>query len=257
MAKVIQLAKAGAQRPEPGAFVVTEVARDILRSLHLIHEGKGARFTMIAGLPGCGKSMSLKRFAAAENEVDYFTFKNGEDKPSDVSEVLFRHFLPGWNPNGKSIPRRREKLMEQIATSQWNPKRTLLADEAQHLSADGIEWLRGLAEDAGVSVAFAGDIRLAALIEPIPQLRSRLLRPVTINGVSKNDIGALAAAWKVAETDILTALQAAAKHPGALRNIANVLTLAADFAGNADISGQHVKAAIIDLKLATRLMGGK
>lgn len=257
MAEVIQLAKVGAQRPKPGTFVVTEAARDILRSLRLVHQGEGARFTMIAGLPGCGKSLSLKQFASAERDVDYIVFKSGEDKPSDVSEVLLRHFLPGEKPNGMSIPLRREKMMAKIATGKWRPRHTLLADEAQHMSAKGIEWLRGLAEDAGVSVAFAGDIRLAALIEPIPQLRSRLIRPVTIKDVSREDVHALAATWQIKDSDALALLQAAVEQPGALRNLVNVLDLAADFAGEAEISVQHVRAAIFDLKLASRLTGGR
>lgn len=257
MAEVVQFAKAGAQRPEPGTFVVTEIARDILRSLHLIHEGDGALFTMISGLPGCGKTMSLKQFSANESNVDYIAFKSGENKPGDVSEVLFRHYLHWENPNGKSIPLRREKLMNHIAASQWRAKRTLLADEAQHLSADGIEWLRGLAEDAGVSIAFSGDIRLSALIEPIPQLRSRMIRPVVMKGVPEADISTIAALWGVSDKDILNVLHAAAKQPGALRNISHVLSLAIDFSGSLTISGYHVRAAIVDLKLTTRLMGGQ
>lgn len=257
MAEVIELAKAGVKRPDAGAFLMTDVARDILRSLRLVHEGDGALFTMIYGLPGCGKSMTLKQFSANEGNVDYIAFKSGEGKTGDVSEVLLRHYIPWENPNGKSIPLRREILMNKIASSQWRAKRTLLADEAQHLSADGIEWLRGLAEDAGVSIAFAGDIRLAALIEPIPQQRSRMIRPVVVKGVSEVDIKTIAASWNVSDRDILNVLFAAAKQPGAMRNVTYVLSLAFDFAGGSIISAQHVRAAIVDLKLTTRLAGGK
>lgn len=221
MAEVVQLAKPGAERPEPGSFVLTETARDILRSLRLVHEGDEARFTMVAGVPGIGKTRTLAEFEASETDVAHITFKRGEGKPSDVSEVLFQHYLYWVNPNGMSLPLRRKTLLPEIAKS----ARTLIADEAQHMDADGIEWLRGLAEEAGVSVAFAGDLRLPDLINPIPQLRSRMLRPITAIRASLGDVEALAAAWGVSDAKVVRALKAVADRDGGLRNVANVLQI--------------------------------
>lgn len=235
--------------------MVTEGARDILRSLHLIHEGNGARFTLISGLPVCGKTMSLKQFSANESNLDHIAFKSGENKPSDVSEVHFRHFLPWENPNGRSIPLRRERLMNHIAANQWRARHTSLADEAQHLSAGGVAWLRGLAEETGTFIAFAGDIHPSVPIEPIPQLRSRMIRQVVMKGLPGADISTMAALWGVSDNDVLSALHAAAKQHGALRNISHVLSLALDFAGGSIISRHHLCAAIVDLKRTTRLMG--
>lgn len=251
MAEVVQLAKPGPDCPEPGGFVLTDTARDILRSLRLVHEGEDARFTMIAGVPGIGKTRTLAQFAASEEDVAHITFKRGEGKPSDVSEVLFQRYLHWVNPNGMSLPLRRKTLLMEA----FGRCRTLIADEAQHMDADGIEWLRGLAEEAGVSIAFAGDLKLPDLINPIPQLRSRMLRPITATRASLGDVQALAGAWSVSDAKVVRALKAVADRDGGLRNVVHVLRVAADFADGGQIAAGHVQAAILDMKLAPK--GGK
>lgn len=75
-------------------------------------------------------------------------------------------------------------------------------------------------------------------------------RPVTITEVDRADVEALAAANGLQEREIVTALAAVAKLKGGLRNVENVIRNAELFAGGGAVTGQHVKAAIIDLKLA-------
>jgi len=251
MTEVVQIAKPGAGRsPAPGDFILTEAASDILRSLALVHEGDAAQFTMIAGAPGVGKTFALRRFAEREARTERVEFKAGEGKPTDVSEVLFQRFLHWQEANGKSLPRRRELLVDAC-----RPICLILADEAQHLTAEGIEWLRGFAEDAGVSVAFVGDLRLDQLVRQIPQLSSRIVRPVVLKRVSARDVQAKAAVWPLLAADtaaILRALEAAAERDGRLRNVDNVLRHAALFAGCRSITAEHARAAIVDLKLDRR-----
>lgn len=254
MAEVVQIAKPDAggasALPAQGEFILTEAASDILRSLALVHEGAAARFTLVAGAPGVGKTMAVKRFAEREARADRVEFKSGEGKPTDVSEVLFQRFLHWQEPNGKSLPRRRELLVEACRAI-----RLILADEAQHLTAEGIEWLRGFAEDAGVSVAFVGDLRLDQLARSIPQISSRIVRPVVLKKVSARDVQALAATRSLLPAGvpaILRALEAAAEKGGRLRNVDNVLHLAGLFAGSGPITAEHVRAAIVDLKLDRR-----
>ena len=165
MAEHLRLANTEAPQIEAGGFVQTETACSILQSLQLIELIDGPAMTMIAGASGVGKTRTLEHFAGqyalGEIYLGHVTFKRGEGKPGDVSEVLFQHFRHWDKANGKSLPLRRDLLLSHRCVSRL---RVLLADEAQHLLPDGIEWLRGLCEEAGVAVAFVGDLELPRLI---------------------------------------------------------------------------------------------
>jgi hypothetical protein len=134
----------------------------------------------------------------------------------------------------------------------------LLIDEGQFLNqhnrktgktGEALEWTRGLAETWGQQIAFCGDLTLASAIATMPQLQSRMRRPVIIGRVNPNDVAALieGTGFKTAEiTYLLTALAAL---KGELRNVENVVRLAGLFAGSDAPTFAHVKAATIDMKL--------
>lgn len=257
MAQVIPFAEVPrTPPPEPGAFVETETARDILRSLELALATAGA--TMIAGRPGVGKTSALDRFHAdRRGEVLRITATAGMASPWWMATEL----LKGWGVDPRRDGGGLETAFAQLARYvPANGYRMILVDEAQYLDqrsrrADqgaGFEWLRGLTEKAGIALALAGDLALSGGIERFPQLRSRMVRPVVIDRVTPRDVAGVAASYGVTGPIEMKALMAVARKAGALRNVGNVLKLASIFAGRASIGGEHIAAAILDLKLAPR-----
>lgn len=246
MAELLRFATALARPRDPKDFVVTETAEDILRSLNLIRSINGSAMTMITGVPGVGKTRTLQHFCAAQGyDSFYFSVARDEGKPSGVAEVLLGFF--GIRSNGLSLTKARERLMQYIGQG-----RLIAVDEAQHLTAAGAEWLRAMAEDGGIDLVLCGDQKLADLVGGIPQLYSRMRRPVKILTASKADVVAVAEGGGFESPDAIKVLCAIAKLKGGLRNVENVIRMAQLFAGSQPPDLSHLKAAILDMKLAPR-----
>lgn len=243
MAELLKFATADSRPRSPGGFVRTETAEDILRSLHLMRSINGTAMTMIAGVPGIGKTHTLKHFCEPIGyDVIYMAVACDEGKPSGLAEVLMRFHL--GSANGHSLTKARERLANLIGQG-----RVLVIDEAQYLTPAGAEWLRSLAETGGFDLVLCGDLRLAALVESIPQLYSRMRRPIRIASVKQADVEAVAAGTGFESPEAIKALFAVAKLRGGLRNVENVVQMAQLFAGNDRPGSAHLKAAIVDLKL--------
>jgi hypothetical protein len=80
-------------------------------------------------------------------------------------------------------------------------------------------------------------------------------RPVLIEGVKPADVEAIAVAAGFAMPDAIGMLTAVARQKGGLRNVENVLRLAGLFSRDGRPDLTHLKAAILDMKLAPK--GGK
>jgi hypothetical protein len=243
MANVVKMTTAEARPRAPGGFVRTDTAADILRSLELVRSIDGTAMTMIAGAPGVGKSRTLFEFCAGIGyDAIVLTVASGEGSPFDLATELARMYRE--NANGKSLAYLRDMFARWIG-----PGRLIAVDEAQYLTPKGAEWLRALAEDGGIDLVLCGDLALSAMVEGIPQLRSRMVRPVLVAGVSEPDVSALATEYGYSDALAVKALHAVACRAGGLRNVQNVLRLAKLFAGAAPPDLGHLKAAIIDMKL--------
>lgn len=68
---------------------MTETARDILRSLDLVRQIGGAAMTMIAGIPGTGKSEAVKHYAAANEEDCIYIQAVRAREPPGTSRTAF------------------------------------------------------------------------------------------------------------------------------------------------------------------------
>lgn len=243
MAELLKFATAEARPRAPGDFVRTETAEDIFRSLNLMRSIEGTAMTMIAGAPGIGKTHALKQFLAPIHyDALFVSVAAGEGKPSGLAESLMRLHL--GIANGNNLTKARETIARLIGTG-----RVLAVDEAQYLTPDGAEWLRAMAESGGFDLVLCGDLRLAELVEGIPQLYSRMRRPIRITSASQADVEAVAAGTGFDSPEAIKVLCAVARLRGGLRNVENVLKLAQLFAGHERPGSAHLKAAILDLKL--------
>lgn len=139
-----------------------------------------------------------------------------------------------------------------------------MVDEAQYLkqknrrtgqTGEAFEWLRAMADDGGFDVVFCGDLTLPNAIGEMPQLRSRLLRPLILKTVNRADVAAIVEGSAFGNDASIDALCAVARLPGGLRNVENVIRMATLFTGDATPNVAHLKAAIVDMKLAPK--GGR
>ena len=257
MADHLRLAKTNdAPRRELGAFVMTETARDIHRSLDLVSQIGGAAMTMVAGVPGTGKSEAIKAYAEMNaKRCIYIQAVRGEGTPWNFAHSLGEYW--GYSkPVFRTVQEARMKFAQYIG-----PDKLLLVDESQYLhqknrrtgmTGEAIEWLRGVSDTAGFQVALCGDLNLLSAVASMPQLQSRMRRPGVIEGVNPKDVVALTAGTGFEGREAVNALVAVSGLKGGLRNVENVIRLASLFAGHDTPQLPHLKAAILDMKLAPK-----
>lgn len=237
-------AGAGTRRRDAGGFVETAAARDILRSLHMASLPSGTGMTMIAGAPGVGKTAAVRRFIQEDpDRARHVTAVRGEGGIYPVADLVLSLWGDGTRNRSRTDVRR-----DILARLEWEPF-FVVVDEAQHLAPDALEWLRAIREEARTPVAFVGDLALERAVRAIPQLWSRMARPVILRAPSREDVAELARPAGLDEPRILRALEGVARRAGGLRNVRAVLDLAGLFAGDGPVEPCHVRAAITDMKL--------
>ena len=239
-----------------GDFALTETAQDIHRSLDLVRQIGGAAMTMIAGIPGSGKSQAVAQYAAQNSRnCVYVQAVRGEGTPWN-----FAHSLGDlW---GYSKPTFRTVQEARMAFGYCLTKDDLLIiDEGQYLNqknrrtgktGEALEWVRGVAETWGFQVALCGDLDRLSAVATMPQLQSRMRRPVVIDRVNPADVAAMVDGTGFEGRDALAALEAVAKQRGGLRNVENVVRVAHLFAGGDAPQLVHLRAAITDMKLEVK-----
>lgn len=253
MTQPIRLAKVSDRPRRIGDWAETQTARDITRSLEMVTAIDGPGFTMIAGGPGTGKTTAVRRFCEARgHDALYVQAARDEGTVSNTAHALARLFGDAV-PHFKTLADARFILAQQIGRN-----RLLVVDEAQYLNqrhtktgqiGAAFEWLRAMADEGRFHLVFCGDLHLPRAIEAMPQLQSRMMRPVIIGRVSRADVAAVVAGTRVDRAQFIEVLHGVAQLKGGLRNVANVAQLAQLFAGEGEVTLAHLKAAIIDLKL--------
>ena len=237
----------------------TETALEIGRTLDLMKAEQGAAITMIAGAPGTGKTTAVKRFYdQTEFGVLYVQAARGEGSAWNFAQTLAN--IWGYSaPKFRSLSEARLEIGSYI-----NSGTVLIVDEAQYLNqknnktgqvGEAYEWLRAMSDGRGISIVFCGDLNLPNAIYSTPQLKSRLLRPLVINKTSRVDVAAIVDNTPFANPVAIDVLHAVAGHVGGLRNVKNVTRIAQLFAGDGTPTAEHLKAAIVDMKLPLR--GGR
>ena len=256
MAEVIQLGKAEAKTPEPGGFVLTESARDMLRSLQMVREEVGA-MTLIAAAPGTGKTKALWHFKnTMMPKALLITATAGEDDTPWGLACQLMQMLNIGKPNNRDMRGSRLQIAEAIG-----PDTLLLIDEAQNLihqnargadNWDALLWLRDLSEAGFFSLAFCGDLSLIEGANRAPGLWRRWKRRVIIKAVSRGDVEALCEGSGQADAPVVDALYQVAKRGGGLADVDTALGHARLLARGASPGRAHILAAIEDLKLDGR-----
>ncbi|MFT4013032.1 MAG: AAA family ATPase [Paracoccus sp. (in: a-proteobacteria)] len=269
MAEIVESAKpeVQAQAQATGGFVMTESARDMLRSLQLVRVA-GNAMTLIAAAPGTGKTEVLKHFAVVQNghkfgsytpyvrdEVFLHTAVAGEGTPWGLACQLMQMWGLG-EPNSRRLTETHKMIGACIGRGNL-----LMIDEAQYLvqrnargkdTWDSLEWLRAMAEEGEFSVAYCGDLALLDTANHLPQLWRQMRRRVVIRHVSKQDVAALAAHRGIAEPSLVEVLFRVARRGGGLGDVDNALAHARLLSRQEVPGAAFIMAALEDLHLLTR-----
>lgn len=244
--------------PAKGRFVMTATATDILRSLRLVHGNIDGYGTMIAASPGVGKTETLLHYVNTVRRAVLHTAVAGEVTPWSLAFGLMRALDIG-EPNSRQLAEDRLRIAEAVGAEGM-----LIVDEAQNLvrrsarggvSLEAVEWLREMARDGCFALVLCGDLKLLDVMAQLPQLRSRMRRPVVVGTVPKQDVALVAERMGVCDAPSIDALALVARHHGGLRDVGHVLAHARIFARGGAVELGHILAAIEDLKLQPK--GGK
>ncbi|WP_162497351.1 AAA family ATPase [Roseovarius dicentrarchi] len=213
---------------------------------------------MIAGAPGIGKSASVKRFCDnLGQQAQYIQAARGEGTAWNFATSMMRLWGGCFGaPKFNSLAEARF-----IVARNFGAGCILVVDEAQYLDqknrktgqvGEAFEWLRATADEGAFKLVFCGDLNLPGAIRKMPQLQSRIRRPVVVTEATRADVAAIVRGTAFEAPAFLDALHAIARKAGGLRNVENIATIAQLFAGDGVPTLAHVKAAIIDMKLAPK-----
>jgi DNA transposition AAA+ family ATPase len=248
MAQVLHLAKSAPEPLAPPAFIMTETAQDIMRSLKLIKKLSGPRMTAICGPSGLGKTEAIAEFFKDDRRAWIMTVAAGEDTEKHLSELLCAtlDIQDAWR---MSLLERRKWLVRCFGADS-----TVVIDGAQNLSVNALEWACDLCTKAGCDLVFAGGVALNAKFKNNEQLNGRAKRKKVFTRVSTADVSAVARAYGADRDGITGALEGVGYLGGGLNNVMSVLEVAGVLAGDSAMSLGDVRAAIEQLGLS---QGGK
>ena len=175
MAEHLRLISTETARPVPGQFIETGTATEILHSLGVVYQRPGEFVGLIAGAPGVGKSEAIWRFKRMAPGVFIHKAVQGEGGVWNLANELSR-LLEIDAPNGRHLPDERRRIADAFGAESM-----LIIDEAQYLVQrntrgkddwQAFEWLRFMAEDGMLSLAFCGDLTLRELETISPDRKS-------------------------------------------------------------------------------------
>lgn len=222
-------------------YVETTTARRISATLTF---AKGRDMVMIAGSPGIGKTTAARQFQAVNTNVWVATMTSTTKKLPPVTNVIAAAI------GIHDIPRSAHAAFKLICRRLDRTDGLLIIDEAQHLTPDGFELIRGIHDEVGVGVAFVGHLNLEAKIARLEHLSSRVSAFLVLNQSSAEDVDSLldVAGIECARSRTFLRDKAAAKK--GLRRIVNacrdaLYLAAAD--GASVVTIRHVKRAWAEL----------
>lgn len=265
MAEVVQLAKPDVKASVPGGFVMTESARDILRTLQLIGSRADGEIALVSAVPGTGKTEVIWHFKHEfKPEARLFTAIAREDDTPWGAACQLMELLDIGRPNNRDMRSSRKRIADAIGV-----ENVLIVDEAQNLIRHNLrggtdwstfDWMRQMASEGYFSIVFCGDLALLGMKERLPQLWRRVSenRPIIIKSVPKGDVAAFSASRGIDDPKIVDVLYQVSRHCGGLGTVSGAVHHARLLAGGNQPSPAHIIAALEDLKLIPgKMMGGK
>ena len=201
--------------PADPAFVMTKTASAFMAGLQMA-QALGT-MAVLSGGAGVGKTRSVCEYRRTTANVWVLTARADTATMGALREAL----CDALGISERIARRRADACIARVKDTGG----LVVVDEAQHLSTEALELVRGIHDAAGVGVAVVGNETVYSKLEgrgrtpEYAQLFSRvgrrIRRPTSLN----DDIDALVAAWGITDPAQARLLRAIGKKPGALRNI--------------------------------------
>ncbi|TVP09814.1 AAA family ATPase [Shewanella sp. KCT] len=238
--KWLQLRNARKSQIVAPGFVETQTAKQILNALNYAHAAE--LISVVFGASGVGKSTTCRQYISSNNNCWMIT---ASPAVSGIGECLYEIALElGMD----DAPKRKGSLSRAIKRRLSGTGGLLVVDEADHLDYPSLEALRILQEQTGIGLVLVGNNRVYSQLtggrrnEDFARLFSRVSKKVGIHKAKQNDVNAIANAWQINNQPARNLLQKIAERPGALRNLNQVLRLAATMANGV---GKAIDEALI------------
>lgn len=221
-------------------FVETPTAQNIIA--HVTYAHAAPDITMIAGVPGVGKTRALEEYTRTHPNVFMITARESVKSTSALlDELAFAVDV---------TERRGNRLNRAIGTALKDRKALIIVDEAQEATVEALDEIRTFCDLWNCGIVFAGDTRLFAKINgkgregPMAQLSSRIWAPIKLPRPRPDDVSAIAAAWGILDPKIMKLVQKIGTREGGLRELTKVLKLASLDAANDGGDGTLTEAVI-------------
>lgn len=214
----------------PGYFE-TRSSRRILGLLTVAH---GGRITLAATSPGTGKTMTLEEYAARASNVIIVTMTKDVTTVNGLALLVLSELgVPvkgGWG----------RQLGKQIVDRLKGRNALLAIDEANHLTLDQFELVRGWHDLSKCGVCFLGNEELMLRIESgtrsdaFARLHSRIASSHVQPKPHEDDVEAFCDAWEIVDAQMRDLLKRIALTPaaGGLRECAHIVEQASMIAAD-------------------------
>ncbi|WP_288457798.1 AAA family ATPase [uncultured Sphingomonas sp.] len=216
----------------PGYFD-TPTSMRLRGLLTVAHMG---RITLAATSPGTGKTVTVREYAASASNVWLITMRKSTKTVNALTSLVLRAMgVPvkgGWN----------SQLADTVMDGMRRRNGLLIVDEANHLSLDQFEEIRGWHDETQCGVAFLGNEELMVRIKSGPRsdqfarLHSRIAMSHVQTMPEAEDVDCFCDAWAVNDGAMRDLLKRVALTPasGGLREIAQIVEGASMIAADED-----------------------
>lgn len=231
------------------SYVETATAKRIYTALKYAHAVNC--ISVVYGSSGVGKSTVVNQYQKDNNNVWSIC---AAPSCASLSEILFELALElGMD----DAPRRKGPLSRVIKRRLKDSGGMVVIDEADHLTYDALEELRIIQEQTNIGMALVGNNRIYTQLtggrrsEDFARLFSRISKKVEIIKTVKQDVIAIADAWKINGNAERELMQKIANKAGAMRLLSQTLKLAAMLA-----KGKKEKLSLVFIRAAYQDLEG-
>jgi len=204
--------------PEIPVFFETETSRTLETMLIFAQRGQMIAAALEAGL---GKTRAARHFQVCYPNVVHVELRKSAANVNNM-QIMVLKAMGEKNPVGSPL-KMSDRICEMFSKL---GQPLLILDEAQHLSENSIEEVRGWYDDIGLGVAFFGNVGVLQKLQRYPQLYSRLSMKTQRNLPLNSDVAALADAWGIFDEAQRNQLLKICMTLGGLRNGTMALQLA-------------------------------
>lgn len=234
--------------PDPPAFYATATAAEVMDAFRYAQSMED--MVCVMGIPGVGKTTACTEYQRTRSNVWVVELAAHTFGVVPVLRLI-AEAVGGGNGSGAS------GLAREIAGKVRGKKGLLIVDEAHHADPKTLDAIRALHDSTHIGVALVGGVELAAKLDRLPQLSSRLGLRLSRKRVVSGDVHALLDAWQISGRDERKFLTAVAGRAGALRSVTKVLRLASLRARTegAALSLDHLQTAAATLTTRNTVEG--